>query len=134
MQASDHVVRAKYSSCVDPFARIPQLEKMSDKRLHANAFQTQLFQELAVLCATNDTLALILRRDTLASLDIMYVRWLAIPAVKSGRAGALKLLRHEAWTDPKFRDDVRMYATKLGNRAALVYLDELDAAFAANKK
>ncbi len=107
---------------------------MSDKRLHAAAFQTRLFQSLAILCATNDTAGLIRRRGDLQSLDIMYVRWLAVPAVKSGRAEAMRLLRREAWEDPVFRDDIRLYATEVKNESALVYLDELDAAFAADKK
>jgi hypothetical protein len=101
------------------------------KQTNVRVFTSAEFQHLAVLFCSNDVVALAYERNTLANMRLIYSRWLAVAGVKSKRAGALKMLRRETWLDPVFRDDMRAYANKVQNQAAIVYLDELDASFAS---
>lgn len=101
------------------------------KQTNVRVFTSAEFRHLAVLFGSNDVVALAYERNTLANLRLIYSRWLAVAGVKSKQAGALRMLRRETWLDPVFRDDIRAYALKVENQAAIVYLDELDASFAA---
>jgi hypothetical protein len=83
------------------------------------------YQLLAEFCYVDDARRLSRHREVLNALDPLHVKFLAVPAVKSGGADTLRMLRRSIWDDAKFLNDMIVYAEFLKNQHALVYLRTL---------
>lgn len=92
----------------------------------AAVLRNRTFQELAVAARANDAEALRARAYVLHAMDVTYVRWLALPAIKSGGVRALRALGDRIWADPAFCEDMRKYAVSVANHAAAAYLAALE--------
>lgn len=83
------------------------------------------FQELALYAREDNSAGLASKADVLRAMDVEYVRWLVLPAIKSGGTCALYALGDAVWADPAFREDMRKYAGVVGNKGAVEFLNKM---------
>lgn len=90
------------------------------------ALRNRAYQHLAELCYVDDDRRLAKHRAALKALDPLHVKFLALPAIKSGGDRTLRMLGPSIWKDAKFLADMIVYARMVENTLAVIYLEGVE--------